>query len=40
MKKKMKLGEQIAYIGWNVITLGAPWLMKIVIKKAILEAQT
>lgn len=30
--------ETIAYWCMNILTLGAPWIMKIIIKKAIIEA--
>lgn len=37
-KKQMDLIENMAYWGVNVCTLGGLWLLKIIIKKAIIEA--
>lgn len=35
----MTFAENIVYYAWCVLTLGAPWLTKIIIKKALIEAQ-
>ena len=35
----MPFGENLAYYGYNIITLGAAWLIKIIIKKAIIESR-
>lgn len=37
-KKSMDAIETIAYWCMNVLTLGATWMLKIIIKKAIIEA--
>ena len=34
----MPLLENILYYAGNVLTLGMPWMVKIVIKKAVMEA--
>ena len=41
MKNKPQLDfpELLAYYGWNLMTLGLPWVCKIVIKKAIIESR-
>jgi len=39
MKKELPFGEQLVYIGYCIITFGAAWLLKIIIKKAILESK-
>jgi len=38
MKKELPTWELFAYYIFNVLTFGALWLYKIVIKKAIIEA--
>lgn len=37
--KKLNFLEQLVYIGANLMTFGLWWVLKIVIKKAILEAK-
>jgi len=37
--KKLDLSEQLVYIGACIFTFGFWWLVKIVIKKAILETK-
>lgn len=32
-------GEKFAYIAFNICTLGLPFLRKVIMKKALLEAQ-
>lgn len=43
MKKLMKqvsnFGEDLAYLGCCILTLGGAWLLKIIIKKAIIESK-
>jgi hypothetical protein len=36
--KRLPINETLVYWGYNVLTLGLLWVMKIVIKKAIIEA--
>ncbi len=38
-KAKMPWNETLAYWGYNLLTFGLLWMMKIVIKKAIIETQ-
>ena len=38
MKKKMPIDENLIYYAYCILTLGFVWLCKIVIKKAIIEA--
>jgi hypothetical protein len=35
--KELPFIEQLIYVLVNICTLGVPWLIKIIIKKAILE---
>lgn len=37
-QSKIPLGENLVYWGFNLLTFGTLWLMKIVIKKAIIES--
>lgn len=37
--KKISFSENLVYIGANIMTLGFWWLVKIVIKKAIIESR-
>jgi len=37
--KKLSLAEQIVYIGANICSFGTLWILKIVIKKAIIESK-
>jgi len=36
--KRLPLSEELLYIGLNLMLLGLPWMLKVVIKKAIVEA--
>lgn len=38
-KKSLPLAETLGYYAYVVLTLGVAWLIKIVIKKAIIEAE-
>lgn len=40
MKKKLPAIEYIVYALMNIAFLGGPWMVKIIIKKAIQEAQS
>lgn len=37
--KKLKTGEKFAYYGSIILSLGFWWILKIVIKKAIIESK-
>ena len=37
--KDLTFGEKLAYYGYCILTLGGAWLLKIIIKKAIIESQ-
>lgn len=37
---KLSIAEKLVYYGYCIVTLGGVWLMKIVIKKAIIEANS
>jgi hypothetical protein len=39
MKKDLPFGENLAYFGYCIITFGGAWILKIIIKKAILESK-
>lgn len=39
MKKDLTFGENLAYYGYVILTLGGAWITKIIIKKAILESK-
>ena len=36
--KRLSWDELLAYYGWNILTLGLVWVIKIIIKKAIIES--
>lgn len=36
---RLSIGEKLAYYGANIMTFGLWWILKIVIKKAILESK-
>lgn len=38
-RDKISAGEKLFYLGYCIITLGMPFLLKIVIKKAIAETR-
>lgn len=37
--KSLPLAEALVYYGYVILTLGFAWVVKVIIKKAILEAQ-
>lgn len=36
--KRLPLSEELLYIGINIFLLGLPWMLKVIIKKAVAEA--